>query len=177
MLIQEMTKQASLDLLATVRLGRLACCQGMQPYIVPIHFAYQNDCLYSFSLPGQKIEWMRANPLVCVEADHITREHWSTVVVFGRYAELADTIEMRSERARALALLEQRAQWWEPGSARVKQDGTPAALFPVFYRIAIRQITGRRATVEPGAHDTRQPRADSGNEGWLHKMLRRVRSS
>ena len=70
-LIQELTRQASLDLLARTRLGRLACTQGNQPYIVPLYFAYKDECLYGFSTTGQKIEWMRANPLVCIEADEV----------------------------------------------------------------------------------------------------------
>ena len=175
MLIQELARQESLDVLASMQLGRLACAQGMQPYIVPFYFAYQNNCLYSFSLPGQKIDWMRANPSVCVEADHMRREEWSTVVVFGRYLELSDTAEMRSERALALELLQQRAEWWEPGSVRMTQGGTPPALVPIFFRINIVQITGRRATVEPGAPDTSQSTADSAKSGWLHKLVRGVR--
>lgn len=34
----------------------------------PFHFAYDDHALYSFATVGQKIEWMRANALVCVEA-------------------------------------------------------------------------------------------------------------
>src|ERR1700674_1399373 len=91
MLIQELTRQASLDLLARLHLGRLACAQENQPYIVPIYFAYNDGCLYSFSTVGQKIEWMRANPLVCVEADEVVSpQQWVSVVVFGRYEELPD---------------------------------------------------------------------------------------
>ena len=165
MLIHELTRQASLDVLVSTHLGRLACSQRLQPYIVPIHFAYQNDCLYSFSMPGQKIDWMCANPLVCVEADLMRREQWTTVVVFGRYVELSDTTETRSEHALALGLLQQRAVWWEPGSARITQAGTPPALVPIFYRINIVQITGRRATFEPGAPDTRQSTVDSAKRG------------
>ena len=177
MLIHELTRQASLDALASTHLGRLACCQGTQPYIVPFHFAYQNNRLYSFSLPGQKIDWMRANPVVCVEADHMRREQWTTVVVFGRYVELSDTAEMRSERALALALLQQRAEWWEPGAERVTRGGAPPALVPIFYRIDIVQITGRRASVELGTSDAGQPTANAATKGWLHKMWRRVRRS
>ena len=147
----------------------------MQPYIVPIHFAYQNNCLYSFSMPGKKIDWMRANPLVCVEADHITREQWTTVVVFGRYGELFDTTEMWSERALALELLQRRAEWWEPGCVKIAQGSTPPALVPIFYRISIEQISGRSTTLEPGAPDTSQSTASSAKRGWLHKLLRRVR--
>jgi nitroimidazol reductase NimA-like FMN-containing flavoprotein (pyridoxamine 5'-phosphate oxidase superfamily) len=63
MRIQELTRLESLEVLARTHLGRLACARGMQPYIVPIYFAYQDYWLYSFSVLGQKIDWMRANPL------------------------------------------------------------------------------------------------------------------
>ena len=172
MLVNELTIRASHDVLARTSLGRLACSQGMQPYIVPIHFAYQNSFLYSFSMPGQKIDWMRANPLVCIGADHITREQWTTVVVFGRYGELFDTTEMWSERALALELLQHRAEWWEPGCVKIAQGGTPPALVPIFYRISVEQISGRSATLEPGAPDTMQSTAKSAKRGWLHKLLR-----
>jgi len=39
MLIQELTRQESLDLLARTRLCRLGCTQGSQPYVVPFYFA------------------------------------------------------------------------------------------------------------------------------------------
>lgn len=94
MLIQEMTRKASLDLLARTHLGRLACTQGPQPYIVPIYFVYNAHYIYSFSTVGQKIEWMRANPLVCVQADEVvTSTQWQSVVVLGRYQELPNTPE------------------------------------------------------------------------------------
>jgi nitroimidazol reductase NimA-like FMN-containing flavoprotein (pyridoxamine 5'-phosphate oxidase superfamily) len=41
MLIEEMTSQVSLDLLARTRLGRLACVKGRSLIVVPIHFAYR----------------------------------------------------------------------------------------------------------------------------------------
>jgi nitroimidazol reductase NimA-like FMN-containing flavoprotein (pyridoxamine 5'-phosphate oxidase superfamily) len=126
----------------------------MQPYIVPIHFAYQDYWLYSFSVLGQKIDWMRTNPLVCVEADQMRREEWTTVVVFGRYEELSDTSKFQSERTLAFNLLQQRAMWWEHGGAKKMPAGAPAAV-PVFYRIKIEQITGRRAASEPAVPDTK----------------------
>jgi nitroimidazol reductase NimA-like FMN-containing flavoprotein (pyridoxamine 5'-phosphate oxidase superfamily) len=68
-LIQELTSEESLELLARTRFGRLGCALGGESYVVPFYFAFNKDCLYSFSTVGRKIEWMRANPLVCVEAD------------------------------------------------------------------------------------------------------------
>jgi len=174
MLVLELTRHESLEVLARTHLGRLACARGMQPYIVPIYFAYQNNWLYSFSVVGQKIDWMRANPLVCVEADQMRRELWATVLVFGRYEELCDTPEFRSERMFAFNLLQHRAMWWEHGGAKPIPDGAPATV-PVFYRIKIEQITGRFAASEQEVSDTKHVKANPDEQEWLHKMFRRVR--
>ena len=143
-----MTRQASLNLLARAHLGRLASAQGSQPYVVPFYFAYNNSSLYSFTTVGQKIDWMRANPLVCVEADEVVSpEEWVSVIVFGRYEELPDTPEYQPERAVAYKfLLQKNAMWWEPGYAKMILHGTQRPLVPVFYRIHVVQITGHRAT-------------------------------
>jgi uncharacterized protein len=176
-LIQELTRQASLDLLARTHLGRLACTQGARPYVVPIYFAYNNGYLYSFSTVGQKIEWMRANPLVCVEADEVVSpEQWVSVVVFGRYEELPDMPEWQSARTVAYTLLQRNASWWEPAYVKTILHGTQRALVPVFYRIHGLQITGHRATpdaVTPAT--TRLSMTDSGEGGWLQNLLRRAR--
>ena len=115
MLIQEMTGQACLDMLARAHLCRLACAQSGQPYVVPSYFAYHNNFLYSFATVGQKIEWMRADPRVCVEADEIVnQENWSSVIVFGQYEELLTIPEYEAERAVAYRVLQEKAMWWEP---------------------------------------------------------------
>jgi hypothetical protein len=106
--------------------------------VVPIYFASHDDCLYGFSTLGQKIEWMRANPLVCVEADEVVSpEEWVSVIVFGRYEELPDTPEWRSARTFAYKLLQQHAMWWEPALAKTILHGTERPLEPVFYRIEV----------------------------------------
>ena len=107
MIIRELTGQASLDLLSGSRLGRLACAKGNQPYVVPLFFAHHDSFLYCSSTLGQKIEWMRENPLVAVEVDHIeSPQQWECVVVSGHYEELADAPEMRDKRQLAWSLLQ-----------------------------------------------------------------------
>jgi len=149
--IQETTRQASLDLLARAHLGRLACARDGQPYVVPIHFAYQDNYFYTFSTVGQKIEWMRANPLVCIQVDEVVNSRqWVSVVVLGRFEELPDRDEWRSVRALAHELLQERPMWWEPGYTRTILHDGPRSLEPVFYRVHIAKITGRRANIDPG---------------------------
>ena len=142
-----MTQQARAELLTRAHLGRLGCSQGEQPYVVPCSFAFSDGCLYSFTTVGQKIEWMRANPLVCVEVDEIvSSEEWSSVIVFGRYEELPDTPDYQSARAAAHDILQRNGQWWEPGYVKTLLDGTERPLTPVFYRIRISNSTGHHAS-------------------------------
>ncbi len=177
MLVQELTRQASLELLARAHIGRLACARGTQPYMVPFYFVYENDCLYSFSAVGQKIDWMRANPLVCVEADEVVSpQQWMSVIVFGRYEEILDTPECPGARARAHALLKRHAAWWEPAYVKTIVHGAERPPVPVFYRICARQITGRRAIPDQPVSppDPRLSVTESGEGGWLHNLLRQI---
>jgi uncharacterized protein len=144
---------------------------------VPFYFAYANDCLYSFPTLGQKIEWMRANPLVCVEADEVvSSEQWVSVIVFGRYEELPDTPQYQSARAFAHTLLQRSAVWWEPAYVKTVLHGTQRPLVPVLYRIHGLRITGHRATPDPAPPpDAKLSMTDSGEDGWLQNLLRQVR--
>jgi uncharacterized protein len=149
-LIEELASRASLDFLARTHLGRLACAQRDQPYIVPIYFSY-NNYIYTFSTVGQKIDWMRANPLVCVQADDVLNsERWTSVIVFGRFEELLDVPGWHSERKLAHDLLQTKAMWWEPGYVKTILHGKERPLVPVFFRVHITEITGHRASPEPG---------------------------
>ncbi len=104
MVIREMGREESLQVLARARLARLACAHENQPYVVPVYFVYHeaSECLYGFTTPGQKVEWMRANPLVCVEVDEIAADvQWVSVIAFGRYEELPEAPGSDDARLRA----------------------------------------------------------------------------
>lgn len=147
MFIKELTTEECFGILAEKRVGRLACARENQPYVVPFHFVFDGGkYFYAISTLGQKIEWMRANSLVCVEIDDIKNQfEWSSLVVFGRFEELPDAAEFKTERNRAYELLSRYALWWEP--AYVTGAHLPPATDdkPIYFRIFIDKITGRRA--------------------------------
>jgi nitroimidazol reductase NimA-like FMN-containing flavoprotein (pyridoxamine 5'-phosphate oxidase superfamily) len=104
MVIREMSRTECLHVLAGSRLARLGCAQENQPYVVPVCLAYDeaSECLYGFTTLGQKIEWMRVNPLVCVEVDEVTADdQWVSVIAFGRYEELPETTGSDDARLQA----------------------------------------------------------------------------
>jgi uncharacterized protein len=176
MLILELTNKECVEALTHLRLGRLACSRDDQPYIVPIYFAYHERHLYSFATHGQKIDWMRANPRVCVEADEIINLHdWMSVIVQGRYEELLDTSEWRLERELAHELLQHRAMWWEPAYVGTAHLDAVNELIPIYYRIHIDQVTGRRT--RPDSVETVtlvEPATAPQSESRLKSLLRRL---
>jgi uncharacterized protein len=135
------------ELVMSTTIGRLACSDDDQPYIVPISYVYERNRLYGFSTFGQKIEWMRTNPNVCVEIDEIAdRHHWASVVIFGRYEELHDLPQNRETRNHAREVLASRSMWWEPAfSFRKLKSSDPIYLF---YTIKIVSMTGYRTVSE-----------------------------
>jgi nitroimidazol reductase NimA-like FMN-containing flavoprotein (pyridoxamine 5'-phosphate oxidase superfamily) len=149
MLIEQLTREESLAFVAEKRLVRLGCAHDGQPYVMPIRIARDDARFYCFSTVGQKIEWMRANPLVCVQADEIqSLENWCSVLVFGRYAELPKTPEYEAERHHAHTLLWRDSEAWEPGYARTIVHGKTRELETVYFRIDVSDVSGRRATPE-----------------------------
>jgi uncharacterized protein len=148
--IYDMTLEECRRVLEEESFGRLACARRDQPYIVPIYFAYQGEHLYGFSPVGQKIEWMRANPSVCVEIDAVTSpDRWFSIIVMGRYEELPDTAESEKKVLDAYELIRKRALWWQPGYVSALHRDPSETPTPVFYRIRINEITGRRAFQDP----------------------------
>jgi uncharacterized protein len=175
MLIHDMTRQACIDLLARTRLGRLACAREGQPYITPSYYAYDDNCLYSFSTLGQKITWMRANPLVCVEVDElVSPQDWATVIVSGTYEELPDTPQYEVYRRRTYDLLQGRPMWWEPGYVKTVLHEETRPMEPVYFRIHIDQISGHRGV--PDTVSSRESAAThEGPASWLRRILGRIK--
>jgi nitroimidazol reductase NimA-like FMN-containing flavoprotein (pyridoxamine 5'-phosphate oxidase superfamily) len=169
MQIHELSARECHEVLNHATIARLATAQENQPYVVPIHVYFDGADLYSFATLGRKIDWMRANPKVCVEVeDVIDRFHWRTVVVLGRYDELVDGPAYEKFRRRAHALFQNRPEWWQPAATHIDQ---PDFRMPVIYRIAIDHITGRLAL------DDGQGRADRATPRWLDLMFETERDS
>src|SRR5262245_5920570 len=119
MWIRTLSPAECTQVLSDHRLAYLASAKEGRPYVVPIYYAYWGNALYAFSMPGKKIECMRANAMVSllIEEKEQGRE-WKNVVVEGRYEELPDRIGHKVERDRAWSLLSKHVNWWEPGALK-----------------------------------------------------------
>ena len=145
MLIHEMTEDECRTALERVSFGRLACARDNQPYVLPIYFSYDGKHLYGFSTLGQKIEWMRSNPLVCLEIDERTSLHqWMSVVVSGRYEELPDAPEYGYERVHAHEVLQKRAMVGSRLASPLRTGTASANLLPHSHRAGDRTPSDAR---------------------------------
>jgi nitroimidazol reductase NimA-like FMN-containing flavoprotein (pyridoxamine 5'-phosphate oxidase superfamily) len=136
-MIKQLNQDQSRELLRRERMGRLACIVDDGPYVVPVNYAFDGECAYLHSLPGQKIQAMRARPRVCLQVDEIEHElRWKSVMAFGTYEEITN----QHERAEALNHLLARFSRLTPVEAFIAGDaGAPA---PIVFRIRINNLTG-----------------------------------
>ena len=145
MLINPMNEHECAELLSRVSFGRLGCALDNQAYVVPIYFAHDGKAIYVLSTLGQKIEWMRENPRVCLQVDEIKgQSQWVSVIVNGEYQELPEP-EFTDERNHARQLLEKKHNWWMNSMAERMMKSADPLIDPLFFRIRIDSVTGLRA--------------------------------
>jgi nitroimidazol reductase NimA-like FMN-containing flavoprotein (pyridoxamine 5'-phosphate oxidase superfamily) len=146
MQVSAMSEQECGELLQRVFIGRLGCSLDNQPYVVPVGFAYEPGYVYVFSTLGKKIEWMRENPKVCLQADEIgTSSNWVSVIVTGTYLELREP-QYTIERQHARKLLAKHNNWWINAVTERREETNDIAIKGLFFRIDIETISGLRAT-------------------------------
>lgn len=147
MQIRDMSPDEVRSLLDRAHLGRLACAKNGQPHVTPLSFVHEGASLFAFSTVGRKIDWLRENPLVCVEFEDIrSAQSWEVALVEGRYEELTDVSDPLC--AHAFSLLQKRPMWWEPGYVHTRVGGADRPLEPVYFRIAIAIAKGRCAVTD-----------------------------
>ena len=160
-MINEVADQECREILTRASIGRLGCSLNDQPYVVPVYFVYESDYIYVFSTVGQKIEWMRKNPKVCMQVDEISNEsQWVSVIANGTFQELPGHTES-PELRHAQKLLEKRQRWWLNPIAERRAKVDDLSIETVFFRIRILSMNGLRAQARPRRQsqlEWRQPR-------------------
>lgn len=138
-MITRMSEEEARALLRAGRLARLGCVAEGYPYVVPINYACNGEFVFSHSLPGLKVDAMRAFPRVCLQVDEVRGQtRWKSALAFGTFEEVND----EGERERALNLLLSLFPQLTPVESLITADaGAPA---PVVYRVRVERVTGIR---------------------------------
>jgi hypothetical protein len=91
-------------LLSKCGVGRLGCVDNGEPYVVPINYLFEDGIIYSHSLPGLKIDALRAHPRACLQVDEIENEfEWRSVIAFGNFEEIRTPSDRRATLSKLLA--------------------------------------------------------------------------
>lgn len=130
-------------MLRTQAIGRIGCLVEGRPYVVPITYAYDGECVYGHSGDGMKIRAMRASPEVCFEVEAVEDlARWRSVIAWGTYEELRGEDAARGLRV----LLEQLRPRMVSETARPthgEHRADTAHHVAVIYRLRLRERTGR----------------------------------
>jgi len=145
-MLGELNTQAIQNILLSQVVGRLACTDKTQPYIVPVTYAYDGEYIYGQSNEGTKLSILRKNPNVCFEVDIMTdMANWQSVIVLGKFEELVDG-EAKNARdilfGRVFTLMTSSTIHAHEHSVEEKLDDNNRVKH-VMYRIKIREVTGR----------------------------------
>lgn len=134
---RELSREEIEEFLLGRRIARLGCHAGGETYVVPLIVAYADGAVVAVTTEGRKIEMLRENPRVCVEADEYDtdgRGSWRSVIAQGTYEELTgDEVEP------ALALLRER---FARASGRAAEP-RPLGRGVVVLRIRLDEVSGR----------------------------------
>jgi uncharacterized protein len=123
--------------ISTGRVGRLGCIVKGEPYVVPIHYLFEDSSIYSHSLPGRKIRALRVHPRACLQVDEVESElRWRSAIAFGNFEEIHDDLE----RAQVLRKLLTRFPLLTPVESRVVRDAAAPEI--VVFRIRVDRVTG-----------------------------------
>jgi nitroimidazol reductase NimA-like FMN-containing flavoprotein (pyridoxamine 5'-phosphate oxidase superfamily) len=135
-MITRLSQEEARALLTASRVGRLGCVYEGGPYVVPINYVLDGENIYTHSLPGRKLEALRANPRACLQVDEvIDAYHWRSAIAFGAYEEVTDP----TERDRAVRALQAGFPKLTPVESVPVHDGQSSV---VIFRIRIQEITG-----------------------------------
>lgn len=138
--VEEMDEKDCQNLLQRISYGHLGLVKNNHPYVVPIHFAFENPHIYIFTTEGKKTEIIENNPEICLQLEQLTDEkHWQSVIVIGNAVKLTDV----AEKKRVLELILETNPNLTPALSIHWMDQWIRANIEIVFQINPISITGR----------------------------------
>jgi uncharacterized protein len=138
--VEEMDADDSKILLKRVGYGHLGLVRENDPYVVPIHYAYEDPNIFIFTTEGKKTEIIKINPKVCLQVEELIDEkHWQSVIALGEAILLTDDDEVKH----AMELILAKNPNLTPALSIRWMDQWIRSNIDIVYRITPTTITGR----------------------------------
>jgi nitroimidazol reductase NimA-like FMN-containing flavoprotein (pyridoxamine 5'-phosphate oxidase superfamily) len=139
--VEDMPLEVMRSLLSRVGYAHLGCARAGRPYVVPMHYAYDGECLYIFTTEGMKTSYIEANAEVCIQVEEVeSPSSWQSVMVTGR----AERITRQEEKEQAMQLITATNPTLTPALNQTQLDVWGRANAIALYRIRPSIIDGRR---------------------------------
>ena len=144
--VREMGNSWARETLRRLNYAHLACSRDDEPYVVPVHYAFDGEYVFIYTTEGKKSGILDFNPKVCLQAEDVEdNEHWVSVMAFGEVERVPD--DARSE---ALDLILNVNPTLTPAVSVRWMDSWVRTNVEVIYRFRPRKISGRK-TVDRSA--------------------------
>src|SRR3569833_2790907 len=134
-------------LLKNHHIGRIGCCDGQRPYVVPVNYVYEDGVAYCHSGEGMKVQLMRKNPFICFLVDSIQDMlNWRSVIAWGKYEEISELEEKENALQKIIDGISPylKAEDSHPSHGITASDsdvGNGTEL--VLYKLILNEISGR----------------------------------
>ena len=139
--VKEMSRPEIVALLRRGKMGHLGCSRDDHPYVVPMNYAFDSECIYFFTTEGTKTEYISANHEVCFQVEEVSDvRNWSSVMALGRAERVAKPEEME----RAMRLIAERNPTLEPAVNETKIGPWRRFNNIVIYRVRPHSLHGRK---------------------------------
>ena len=147
--IRELGTKEIEELVTRLDYGHMACCDGGEPYVVPVHYAYVDGYIYLYTTQGKKSDILAQNPRICLQIEEVEdNQNWSSVIVYGEAQRLAD----EADRTKAIEAVVRINPTLTPAVAIRWMDNWVRENIEVIYRITPLQMTGRASVARSETH-------------------------
>lgn len=141
--IDEMGSKEIQDLLQQVGYGHLGCVGEGHPYVVPMHYYFEDSDIYIFTTEGMKTKYIDANPQVCLQVEEVhDLLHWRSIIVTGQ----AERLTQQQDIDRAMQFIKERNPTLSPAINRTWIDAWGRANVIAIYRIHHSEMSGRKTS-------------------------------
>ena len=137
-MIKNTDEKATRKLLQEQSFGHLGCVlESGEPYIVPVNYLFKDGAIYIHSLPGQKLDALRANGKVCLQVEKVENScRWQSAIAFGEFQE----VKRMNSKIEILKEFSSRFEHLTPVEAMIEEQWNLGGL--VVFRLNIKRVTG-----------------------------------
>jgi uncharacterized protein len=139
--IDEMSLQDIHELLRQVGYGHLGFIHGGKPYVMPMHYYFEDADIYLFTTEGMKTHDIDLSPEICLQVEEVIDDplHWRSVIVMGQ----AQRLKEKADIDRVMKLVKDQNPTMSPAINRTWIDSWGRAEVVAIYQIYPSEMSGR----------------------------------